>query len=226
MKTTALLALLLAGPPLAAAGSPERACQAGRARTVYGMLVAQAACLRACWRDAADPAACRPPDGPGVAACLARTRARATAAVFGAACDRGCPACYDGCTAAVAASEVAYTSGLVATFAALVGCAPEATPAEARCRDGVARAAAWYGRARGRCFTRAHRRDGAGAAPAAGATATCTDAAARRAARVIDRRCAVARPACFGALDGRAWTGLVGDALDAGRPVIFCGGAA
>ena len=190
------------------------------------MLVAQSACLRACWRDAADPAACTAPDGPGVATCLARTRARATPAVFTDACTRACPACYDGCTPGVAAGEVAWTSTQVAAFAALVGCAAAVPPPEARCRDAVARTAAWFGRARGRCFTRAHLRDGSGAAAPTGRTVACADAAARRAARIIDRRCAVARPACFGALDGRAWTGLVGAALDAGRPVIFCGGDA
>src|SRR5262249_62201901 len=98
-------------PPHAAPG------EVARAGTVYDMIAAEGACIRRCHGGTA--ADCAPPDGAGVARCLAKARTRALRTVLGAACRRDCPACYDGCGPDVASGEVAYSSGLVTGFASV-----------------------------------------------------------------------------------------------------------
>src|SRR5215831_17503980 len=135
---TKWLLVLALGTPIAAHAltADERACQAGRGRAVYHMIAAEGGCIRRCRRHAA--ADCAPPDGAGVARCLAKARTRALRTVLGAACRRDCPACYDGCGPDVASGEVAYSSGLVTGFASVVYCAPAPTPSEARYAQRVA----------------------------------------------------------------------------------------
>jgi hypothetical protein len=204
----------------------ERACQAGRGRAVYDMIAAEAACVRRC-RGRAD-ADCRLDADTAAARCVARAKARTQRTLLGAACRRDCPECYGGCGPDVAAGEVGYSSGLVATFASVVYCVTDPTPAEARCTQRVARAAAWFARQHGRCFVRCHAAgcDGAGVGDAR--TARCTGRAWRRAAAAIDAGCTDrgTPPGCFGGRTGDGWIDLVRGAVDHGRPVIFCGSPA
>lgn len=202
----------------------ERSCQVGRAHVVYDLIVASADCLRRCH---AGPAAdCLPADGDGVAACLAAVKTRALRGVFGRSCRRDCPEGYDGCTPAVATGEVDYTSGLIAGFAPLVFCTPDATRDEGRCRNAVANASARFARAYGRCFARSQRDGGDAGGPPDARTLTCTERAARRAVDAVDARCEPqrggAKPPCYGDRTGAGWVALVRTAVDAGRPVIFC----
>lgn len=202
----------------------ERACQVGRAHVVYDLIVASADCLRRC--QARPGADCLPPDGAGVASCLATVKRRTQRRVFGHSCRRDCPEGYDGCTPAVAAGEVDHTSGLIAGFAPLVDCTPDPTRGEARCRDAVAKASASFARAYGRCFARSQRAGGDAAGPPDVRTLACTERAARRAVEAVDARCEAAgggsKPACYGTRTGAGWVDLVRAAVDAGRPVVFC----
>jgi hypothetical protein len=221
----------LAAPPAHAAEttkgvltSRERACQVGRARAVYDLIVAEGRCLRRCRAGTPGDAACAPPDGVGVASCVRSAEARALRRVFGRSCRRDCPECYGGCTATVASDEVRYTSGLIATFAPLVYCGAAAANEDDGCRHAVATAAARYARRYGRCFARCH---GAGCDTGRDVrTAACADRAARRARAAIDARCEPAgggvKPACYAGLTGSVWVDLVRGAVDAGRPVLFC----
>jgi len=229
-STTWLLALCLAGtvvtahPALADLAPDERACQVGRGRAVYDMIAAQGSCIRRCRnRTGAD---CRLPDGADVARCLATAKARALRDVFGRPCRRACLDCYGGCGADVASGEVEYSSGLVTTFAAVVYCATAPIASESRCTDRVARAAAWFARHYGLCFTRCHATGCDGGGPGNARAQTCASRAARRVTTAIDARCAPAHggtpPPCHGGLTGADWIGLVRGAVDNGRPVIFC----
>lgn len=218
--TKTLMLLVLASVPAWGLTADERACQAGRGRAVYDMIFAEGACLRRCHaRDGAD---CTAPDGAGVARCLGKARAHARRTLFGAPCRRDCPECYGGCGDDVASGEVAYSSGLVTTFASIVYCATAPSPAEARCTKSVARAAAAFARGYGRCFVREHAHGGDGAGPGDARTTACTTRLATRAASAIDDACATP-PACHGGLSGAGWIDVVRGAVDHGRPVIFCG---
>jgi hypothetical protein len=218
--TKALLVLCLTSLPALAFTPDERACQAGRGRAVYDMIAAEGTCLRRCHADAG--ADCAPPDGAGVARCLAKARAHARRTLFAAPCRRDCPACYGGCGADVASGEVEYSSGLVTTFSSLVYCAPDPAPAEARCTRSVARAAAGFARRYGRCFVRCHAGGCDGAGPGDVRAMACASRLETRAAAVIDDGCGRA-PACHGGASGAAWIAVVRAAVDHGRPVIFCG---
>lgn len=202
----------------------ERACQVGRARAVYDMILAQGACFRRC--HARGNSACATPEGDAVSSCLAKAQTRALRLIFGRSCGRDCPECYGGCGSDVATGEVEYSSALVAGFTPLVFCSPEAPPDETRCQGAVARAAAWFARAYGRCFARCQRARCDGAGDGDARTAACAARAVRRAARVIDARCESAgggsKPACYGRRTGPEWITLVRGAVDTGRPVIFC----
>src|SRR5262245_13626804 len=109
-----LLALAVEGASAQLTG-PERACQVGRGRAVYAMIAAEAACIRRC--HARDAAGCTPPDGAGVARCLAKAKSHARRTLFTAPCRRDCPECWGGCGDDVATGEVDYSSGLVESFA-------------------------------------------------------------------------------------------------------------
>lgn len=216
--------VVAARPAVADRAPNERACQVGRGRAVYDMIAAEGSCIRRC-RDRAG-ADCRLPDGADVARCLAAAKARALREVFGRPCRRACPACYGGCGPDVASGEVEYSTGLVTTFASVVYCAATRVATEARCTDRVARAAGWFARQYGRCFTRCHAAGCDGAGPGDARTRACADRAAGRAIAAIAARCVPARggtpPPCHAGLTGAEWIGLVRGAVDQGRPVIFC----
>jgi hypothetical protein len=178
------------------------------------MIAVEAACIRRCRAHAG--ADCRLDADTDAARCVARGKARTQRTLLGAACRRDCPECYGGCGTDVAAGEVDYSSGLVATFASIVYCATDPTPPEARCTQQVARASAWFARQHGRCFVRCHAAgcDGAGGGDAR--TARCTDRASRRAAAGIDAVCTRRGmpPACYGGRTGETWIDLVRSAVD------------
>ena len=218
-----VLGLVVAADAAVAVSPDERACQVGRGRTVYDLIAAEAACVLRC--RSAMAADCHFPDGAGVASCIAHGKRHALRALFGAACRRSCPACYGGCGRDVASGEVEYSSGLVAGFGALVYCAAAPRPAEMRCENRLARAAAWFARAHGRCFVRCHAAgcDGAGLGDVR--AMACAARAAARATAAIDARCAPsAAPTCHAGRQGSDWITLVRAAVDHGRPVIFCDG--
>src|SRR5262249_32547160 len=79
-------------------------------------------CIRRCRGHAA--ADCMPPDGAGVARCLARARTRALRTVLGAACRRDCPACYGGFGPEGASGGGGYSSRPLTTLASIVPRAP------------------------------------------------------------------------------------------------------
>ena len=120
-----LLLLPLACRSHAGLTPDERACQVGRGRAVYDMIASEGACIRRCHASAG--ADCDLAGETRAARCVAGVERRVFNAIFGPACQRDCPACYAGCGPDVAASEVDYSSGLVASFATIVYCADTPT---------------------------------------------------------------------------------------------------